>query len=141
MAEYKTQQKQMLLRYLYQHRDAPVSVEEICEGLAETGGDPPGKSTVYRIVNRLCEEGSIKRFSPEGSRGAVYQLTEGEECHRHLHLRCTSCGRLLHMNRAQSARLLEEILSGNDFAVNQEDTTLLGVCGPCMRLANNGKKG
>ena len=133
MAEYKTQQKQLLLRYLSLHRDAPVSVEEICEGLSGSGEEPPGKSTVYRIVNRLCEEGRIKRFAPEGAHGAVYQLIEGEECHRHLHLRCTSCGRLLHMGLSQSDRLTEEILNGNDFAVNREETTLLGLCGACIR--------
>ena len=132
MAEYKTHQKELLLGYLYENRETPLTVEQISEGLAALPG-APGKSTVYRLIGKLAEEGRIKRFEQGNSRTFAYQLAGGEECHHHLHLKCTECGRLLHMDHAQSEKILEEILGDSDFAVSQEDTTLFGKCGACMK--------
>ena len=113
LAEYKTQQKEVLLGFLYAHRDTPMSVEEISERLRGACDNAPGKSTVYRLMGRLCEEGSVKRFEKGNSRTFLYQFAGGEACRHHLHLRCLSCGRLLHMDHAQSERLLQEIYGGS----------------------------
>ncbi|MBQ7688618.1 MAG: transcriptional repressor [Clostridia bacterium] len=139
MAEYKTQQKQQLLDYLSKNRERPLRVEDISAGLAAAYADAPGKSTVYRLVNRLYEEGRLKRFEQGSSRTFVYQLADGEACHSHLHLKCTACGKLLHMDNAQSEKLLQEILGGSDFAVDREETTLFGTCRDCMQQERGDK--
>ncbi len=131
MAEYKTHQKEALLAFLCRYRDTPMDVEEIAAGLKETDPNAPGKSTVYRLVGRLYEEGRLKRFEIPGSRAYSYQFAGDQACRRHLHMKCLGCGRLLHMDEAQSRRLLEEISGGSDFQVDQEETTLFGTCARC----------
>ena len=131
MAEYKTQQKEVLLGFLHAHRDTPMSVEEISGRLRAACANAPGKSTVYRLIGKLCEEGSVKRFEKGSSRTFLYQFAGEDACHHHLHLRCLSCGKLLHMDRAQSERLLKEIYGSSDFVVDQEETTLFGRCRRC----------
>lgn len=131
MAQYKTQQKEELLAFLFSHRDTPMRVEEISEQLHAKNENAPGKSTIYRLIGRLCEEGKVKRFEQGSSRTFLYQYAGDEACHHHLHLKCLSCGKLLHMDHAQSERLLSEIYGDSDFLVDQEETTLFGRCKSC----------
>ena len=128
MAAYKTKQKEILLEYLRATGDTPQSIEAIICGL-QARGCPLGQSTVYRLVKKMCDEGTLKCFT-EGKK-FLYQLVGGDECHHHLHLKCTQCGRLLHMDHAQSERLIGDIFGANGFAVSEEDTTLFGTCGAC----------
>ena len=132
MAQYKTKQKELLLSYLRDTRDRPQSVEMIVEGL-RARGFTPGQSTVYRLVKNLCAEGLLRCYTQD--KRFTYQLVDGDDCHHHLHLRCTECGRILHMDHAQSERLIENIYGENGFAVSEEETTLLGRCGDCAKKA------
>ncbi len=134
MAEYQTQQKSQLLDYLARHADGALSMEEVADGLRSDLGDKaPGKSTVYRLVNRLVEEGTVRRFSAEDSRSSLYQIVGDKNCHQHLHMKCTQCGKLMHMNDEQSEKIIEQIFGSSDFAVNQEQTTLYGSCAECSK--------
>lgn len=131
MATYKTHQKEVLLSFLKNNPDKPFSVEELALALEKEFSDPPGKSTVYRLVGQLVESGTVKRFVKGNSRQFLYQISGGEECHHHLHLKCTGCGKLLHMRHELSEQVINEILGGSDFAVEPENTTLFGCCKDC----------
>ena len=134
MAEYQTQQKTLLLDYMARHAEDTLSMEEVAEGLKSDLGDKaPGKSTVYRLVNRLVEEGTVRRFNADDSRRSLYQIVGGKNCHHHLHMKCTQCGKLVHMNDEQSERIIEQIYGDSSFAVNQEQTTLYGSCAECSK--------
>ena len=130
MAEYKTRQKEILLSYLSETSESPQSVDDIVRAL-QAEGESLGKSTVYRLVKKLCDEGALKCFAED--KRFLYQLVNGEDCLHHLHLKCTTCGRLLHMDHEQSERLIENIYGENGFAVSKEDTTLFGCCGDCAK--------
>ena len=134
MAEYKTKQKEVLLEYLRETSDTPQSVEAIVSAL-KGRGSALGQSTVYRLIKKLCDEGSVKCFSED--KKFLYQLVGGDECHHHLHLKCTQCGKLLHMDHEQSERLIEDIYGANGFAVSETDTTLFGTCGECKERKKN----
>ena len=137
MATYKTHQKEVLLSFLKKHSDKPFSVEELTDALAAEFSDPPGKSTVYRLIGQLVEDKTVKRFVKGNSRQFLYQIAGGEECHHHLHLKCTGCGKLLHMNHQQSEMLLSNILGENDFCVEPDSTTLFGSCKDCRLKGEN----
>ena len=128
MAVYKTRQKDSLLGYLSAHSERPLSIDEICEGLAALP-ERPGRSTVYRLVNRLVEDGDVLRF--EQDKKFFYQMPGGAECHHHLHLKCTGCGKLLHMTHDQSERIIEAIYGSDGFSVSETETTLFGTCEDC----------
>ena len=130
MAEYKTRQKEILLSYLRETGDTPQSTEDIVRAL-QTRRESLGQSTVYRLVKKLCEEGTLKCFTED--RRFLYQLAGGEDCRHHLHVKCTDCGRLMHMDHTQSERLIEDIYGQNGFAVSETETTLFGRCGDCAK--------
>lgn len=128
MKEYQTEQKKMLLLYLSSHAERAFSLAELAAALSECG---VGKSTVYRLVARLCDEGAVRRFAREGARGFAYQYLPGGECATHLHLRCTACGRLFHLDAEASRRFAALLERHNGFLLDGGHTTLLGRCGDC----------
>ena len=69
MAEYMTEQKAILLEFLREHGERSYTIEELMQKMRDGAEQhAPGKSTVYRIINRLCDEGKVKRFAREGGR-------------------------------------------------------------------------
>lgn len=132
MAQYNTQQKSLLTEFLEEHSDRPYTIEELAEELkTEYSEKAPGKSTLYRLINKLVAEGTVKRFVKGNSRHFLYQLAGGEECHHHLHLKCMTCGKLLHMNHEQSEAVMTAILGSSSFEVDREQTTIFGRCAEC----------
>lgn len=120
----------MLLDFLQQNSGNPLTIEEIAAGL--TGEEAPGKSTVYRLINRLVEEGSVRRFPRGNSRHFVYQLLDCHGCCEHMHCRCVSCGKLFHMDHSVSLQL-QQRLASDGFSLDTANTTLLGTCNGCKQ--------
>lgn len=132
MAEYITEQKKILSDFLSEHAECAYSIDELVESMRACYGDrAPGTSTVYRLMTRLVEEGSVKRFVKGHSRRFVYQAVRDEHCRSHLHLKCVGCGALVHLDERVSHRVLEAIRSSNDFSVDEEETVLFGACAQC----------
>lgn len=127
MATYNTEQRKMLVDFLKNNPETSFTVEEIVEKM----GGKLAKSTVYRLIVRLTEEGLVKRMTRGNSRTFVYQMMAGEHCHAHLHLRCTDCGRVIHMKESLSHELLDVIKQTNNFSVSEKETVILGKCDDC----------
>lgn len=137
MAEYVTEQKRMLSDFLTAHRESAYTVEELVGEMSREYGDAvPAKSTVYRLITRLVEDGRVRRFVRGHSRRFVYQIVDGESCHSHLHLRCIGCGRLLHLDDEVSDELLGRVKDISNFSVNEAETVLLGECSECNENRN-----
>ncbi|NLI54823.1 MAG: Fur family transcriptional regulator [Clostridiales bacterium] len=138
MAEYETKQRRMLLDFLNAHPDGGFSVEELYSGLcaANPGEQVPGKSTLYRLIAKLVSEGLVKRFPGEHGRQFSYQIVACASCgarDAHLHLKCTACGCLYHMDHAISERIMDEVLQRSDFSLDEKETVLFGVCRDCRQ--------
>lgn len=133
MASYNTKQKNILLGWLTAHADNSFTIEDLSEKLSD-GDGCPGKSTVYRLVNRLVDDGVVKRFVKGNSRHFYYQLA-GSDCKCHLHMKCTMCGALLHMSHEESEAIMETVLGKDLFTIDSSSTTLFGVCAGCSGKA------
>ena len=92
-----------------------------------------GKSTVYRLVTELYAEGTLRRFPKTEGRGWLYQYHGAGGCSGHLHLKCVSCGKLLHLNCGMSEELLEHIEEVHRFKVDNGATVLYGLCADCRK--------
>ena len=141
MAEYMTEQKRILKKILEDNADSAYTVEELMEKLSQCSSDRiPGKSTVYRLITHLTEEGTVKKFLRNGSRKFAYQIVMGEHCDCHLHLKCMECGKLIHLDEDTSDALLGKVRDISNFSVNEEATVLFGECSDCGVRKHN-KKG
>ena len=134
MAEYITEQKKTLLGFLKQHSECSFTVEELTDGIKkmkQSGGIAPGKSTVYRLMTRFVEEGTVKRFVRGHSRRFVYQIVSGERCNLHLHMKCMRCGKLFHLDESLTDELIEKVKKLYNFSVSESETVLFGKCAEC----------
>ena len=132
MGKYNTLQREELIEFMSKHRSSAYTVKEIADLMKQDSSipKPPGESTVYRLIKDLVENGEVKRTVRGNSRTFVYQLTDGENCHHHLHMKCISCGKLYHMDDESSRELVERILKEDSFEIDSS-AVLPGKCGGC----------
>ena len=125
---YNTEKRSELLAFFRANPDTAFSLEEICDRLTEDGR---GKSTLYRQTARLVEEGSVSRI-PVGSRKFVYQYMDKQLCFEHMHLKCLSCGKLVHLDHRTTHELERSILASQGFAL-VGGCVLYGKCNQCNK--------
>ncbi len=122
---YITGKRERIIELLCK-RDEPMTLEAICAELLKDGH---GRSTVYRLVSALTSEGVLRRESDRATRKVTYEYIK-DECARHLHLRCLSCGSLVHLDAEASHSLEASILCHSGFALD-EGAMLVGKCSEC----------
>ena len=113
---YHTVGRERLLTYFAEHPGRQMTVEELTAALVREHVTV-GKSTVYRLVGKLCEEGKLSRLR-DSERGcyvyAYAEDTRGCDGH-HFHLKCLTCGRLFHLECRHSEALCDHIAGTHHF--------------------------
>lgn len=125
---YNTEKRKEICRFLSENEGQAYSAEEICKTILEDG---KGKSTVYRILSKLVDEGVIRRITDVNSRRVTYQNSCTGHCASHLHLKCKGCGKLIHLNDETSKLLENRILGSEGFALDS-GALLYGRCESCI---------
>ncbi len=129
---YKTKQRaavEAVLRENEQH----FTVEQLAERL-NIKGESVGRTTVYRCVERLVAEGKVRKYAAEQGESACYQyVAENHECQEHFHLKCTGCGKLIHIECDHMNELSSHIAAEHRFAVDPLKTVLYGICEECAK--------
>lgn len=125
--KYKTEGKQLVLRFFEDRADRCFSCFEVYSSLSAFG---VGKSSVYRIISDFEKEGKIKRVPNVGGKEALYRFASRGSCSEHLHLKCQGCGKLIHLDRVTTGALEESLLINSGFSLD-ESAPLLGRCKSC----------
>jgi len=125
---YNTEQRSALLSFLTENPDKTFSAKEIALALA---GKNISKSSVYRNLSELESEQKIKRVTKAGSNESFYQFYDNSECKNHIHLSCTKCGKIFHLESAQTEKLVSEVEATDGFEISRGETTLYGTCKEC----------
>ena len=128
---YRTAQKDTLTAFLRENADKAFTVEELATALGGEKG--VGRSTLYRLLPKLVQSGEVKRFYKDHARTALYQAVGCCHCDEHLHLKCTDCGKILHLNDDASAAVLRNVLRDSHFAIDEKQTVLFGRCAGCRK--------
>lgn len=127
---YKTKQRDEIVEFFNSHRGKCYTAKD----LIKSGEVSSGEATVYRTLSKLAGQGILKRFTDGDA--ACYQLNESEECSRHFHLKCESCGRLIHMDCDFMADMSRHIEQSHSFFVDIGKTVIYGLCGECKERGN-----
>ncbi len=132
---YKTKQKNFVLDCLKNHENESMTAEKIMEYLRAENVSV-GMATIYRHLNRLCEEGLVRKFVTDDTESAAYRyFDEKRGCHSHFHLVCNSCGKLIHLECTNLSSVYNHILSEHNFKVDTVKTVFYGVCEECGKEA------
>ena len=120
-----------IINFLKSGGGQAYTVEEICKAILNGDG---GKSTVYRIISRLVDDGILRRISDGKTRHVTYQYIRVGSCAEHLHLKCKDCGRLIHLDDVTSHILEKRIFNTEGFALD-EGALIYGHCDRCIYAA------
>lgn len=132
---YKTRQRELILDFLTANKNRHLSVDDVVNYLRDQHS-PVGKSTVYRYLDRLVEQGSVRKYFMEEGKCACYQYEEdGEACHQHFHLKCMCCGDLIHVECSYLKNVAQHVFEDHHFTIDHTKTVLYGLCGKCSDRA------
>lgn len=130
--EYSTRGKQRLIDFLSQNRDRQYTADEIFDILSAE--EPVGKSSLYRRLSRLCDDGVIRKFRASDADSFVYQyMDRSHGCEDHFHLKCLSCGKVLHLECSVTDEMREHILGEHAFRIDSSRSLLYGECADCSK--------
>ncbi len=124
---YTMGKRERIVGFLCENSGRSYALEEICAAVLTDGR---GRSTVYRLVSELVAEGSVRRLSDGRTRHCTYQYIGGEPCHRHLHLKCNACGKVIHLDDELSHELGRRVMAADGFTLD-EGALLYGRCREC----------
>lgn len=129
--KYNTSQKEKLIEFLINNKEKHTNVQEIGAYL-RSEGTPLGTATIYRQLDSLVDSGIVRKFVIDGKTGACYQYIENkEECHEHFHLKCLSCGKLIHLECSQLMEISRHIAVNHGFEIDNSQTVFYGRCSEC----------
>ena len=128
---YQTKQQEAVAT-LFQRRAEDCLTPEEAHAALERQGLGIGKTTVYRAIARLCENGVLRRYaSHESGEAALYQLNPCRESH--LHIRCVRCGALEHLHCEEIEAFKKHLTEHHGFSLDEGQTVLYGLCEQCSR--------
>ncbi len=125
---YKTMQYKALRDFFRTGPKEQYSSDEIIEALCADGS--LGKSTLYRQLSRMTEQGELRRFH-EGKRVLYQYAHQHSGCDEHFHLKCRSCGKLIHLTCDHVSDLARHIASAHGFTLDLRESILYGLCEGC----------
>lgn len=133
---YNTEKRAEILEFFSKSGERAFSAEDICAAILKNGR---GKSTVYRLISKLVDQGALIRISDAKTRHVTYQCVNTGSCAEHLHLKCKGCGRLIHLDEKTSQTLETQILKLEGFTVD-DGALLYGMCQNCGFSGGEAKK-
>ncbi|MBR6568364.1 MAG: transcriptional repressor [Clostridia bacterium] len=128
---YNTKQKKLISEFFEGNTEKQFTCDEISEAL-KIKGTPVGKTTVYRYVEKLVNEGKIRKITGGISKSALYQyIDEDMNCNSHMHLKCLKCGEFFHLGCDFLNSVNDHIYEHHRFRVDNSKSVLYGLCEKC----------
>ncbi len=133
-SKYRTKQREIILSYFETVPGTHVTAGDICEYFRSQDA-PIGRSTVYRQLESLVDEGIIRKYVIDGSSPACFEYTapdshaDAEIC---FHCKCEKCGRLIHLHCGELEELAPHLLAEHRFRMDPVRTVFYGLCEQCM---------
>jgi Fur family ferric uptake transcriptional regulator len=128
---YHTRQGQSILDCMKSLGDSHVTASQIARRLEDLG-EPVGQTTVYRRLEKLAAGGIIRKYTLPDGKGACYQyVSSGSRCREHFHLKCESCGALIHTDCDFLDEIAEHLRRRHHFQIDLLKTCFYGTCNKC----------
>ena len=131
MPSYSTTTRKKIHDYLEQNSDRTVTVADIDTFLKDLDSEV-NLTTIYRYLDKLAKEGTVIKYVAEKGSQATYQYVEkGQHCDEHLHLKCVSCGCIIHLECGFMDEIAEHILKDHGFELQCKNSIIYGLCREC----------
>lgn len=127
MKNYKTKQKELIFKVLFENTDKVLTINDI-KKIIDQKKLNIGLTTIYRNLFELEKKILvIKNIKDNGE--AEYQLLK-DDCKNFFHIKCTKCGKISHLNCNEMESVAQHIQKEHGFYINST-TTINGSCSEC----------
>ncbi len=134
--QYKTKHHEQLISYLKAANGRHLTASEIYENF-RSQGITIGVATIYRQLEKLVSEGTVRKFIIDSSSPACFEYAGDSqfECKSGscFHLKCEKCGKLIHLECEELSTISTHLLSEHNFTLNSMKTVFYGCCEECMK--------
>lgn len=114
---------------ILKHSDQPVSAEQIFTEMLYRNINV-NFSTVYRILDALCEKDLITKLNVEGGSGALYEFNS--MLHRH-HLICLGCRKIISLDYCPLGNYEQTLAKNTDYVISGHKLDVYGYCPECRK--------
>ncbi|MGI5069766.1 transcriptional repressor [Treponema pectinovorum] len=134
---YKTKTSDLIYQFVKSKFEKGFTAFELLEFLKENGLNV-NKTTVYRNLDKLTEQGLLIRHKSSLHDGFIYQNTEEKEnCHEHIHFQCSKCASVMHLTDKNTVAYIKSLSKTMGLEIDLDNSTLNGLCPKCK---TNSKK-
>ncbi len=129
---YSTIGHKKIMEYLSDNKDKVVTVNDI-NAYLEKQGTKVNSSTIYRYLNKLSDDGRVMKYVASKGEMSTFQYVgdKVQSCREHLHLRCVSCGKIIHLDCSFMDEISNHIMEHHGFELQCESSVLYGMCSEC----------
>ena len=130
---YNTKARKYILDFLKTRQESTVSAADITDYLNNMGA-AVNQATVYRYLNRLSRENKVLKFTDSKTKKSVYRFVGADRgCDEHIHIKCVSCGRLMHLECDFMEDIKRHLCEDHGFLLRCDGSILYGVCEECRK--------
>ncbi len=122
---YNTKQKDVIFEII-KKQTHEFTIKDIYNSIK----DQTGLTTIYRLVDKLVEEGKVRKYINKNSLTCYEYLKECNE-ENHFYLKCDNCGNMIHIDCDCIEELSSHILKKHQFRPNRENIIINGLCNCC----------
>ena len=135
--KYRTKQGEQILAFMQDRAGEHITVHEIYQYFEHTE-HKLGVTTIYRQIDKLVQEGLVKKYVLDPTSPACFEYLEhNKSCAKKhcTHLKCIKCGKLFHMQCKDWKALESHILQAHHFKLDMTRSVLYGLCESCQETA------
>ena len=138
--EYHSKYKSWIIRYFSVSPERRASVQKVYEDMNEDGMRA-NLTTVYRNLDRLADDRILRKQKVPGEDGFSYQYIQPDMgCSEHLHLYCSRCGKVFHLNCDFMQKIALHLHREHGFSLNCRDAMIVGLCEDCRKAEEEKRK-
>lgn len=136
----KTLPRLLIIEFLKKNPDKRFTARDIYNGINIKKGEAV-KSTVYRNIDKLCNEGRLVKYKEPNAKAMSYQYSEGHgSCKEHSHAQCSECGKLFHIENEVFAEAAKKMREQYGINMDFQKTLIIGICTECKEKKNRYKR-
>jgi len=129
---YNTKNGKAIISYLASVKDMYVTASQITEQLQKEQSNI-SRPTIYRQLDRLVNEGKVRKYLFSGSSVSCFQYVDPDEYAKNCyHLKCEVCDGVFNFECDEVSHVSRHISETHAFHVNDSKTVFYGRCSMCL---------
>lgn len=135
--KYKTKYQENIMNYIEDHKDQSFCAADVYAYMIRNEIQI-NLATVYRNLDKLTADHTLMKYKAADSDSFLYQYAGvNGDCQEHLHLQCSSCGKIYHLDGDFMKKMAEYLTQTHMFKLDCAASSIRGLCEECQGCQGN----